>query len=504
MLDLEYQLRRYADEVERRYPDIAVDEIVGELRHTARLRRLPMPTQGTVIAVAAALVVLVLVGGVALFSRVIGTGPAPVVTGPEGAPTTAPVESSSPWEIDGRQMFDTPLGTWVWTYVGEGWEVGRPLLGLDGLSDPAPPDSALADVPLPQVDEIDWWPRHYDKSTARFGEVEVTIIPVEGQVDWSKFYAHDSGWVEGRYGPFPYGRGGWTILTAGRHIELPATLEIVAEEVLLATLEVSLIPGDPDVVEYRDRDTGEIVLRLDATEPELSVEQLVRAGHSCGFFGCAVTVWRLLTDGAETVWVDPPWLGLRVDHLAITAGTTGFVIAAVENSSTSPMLHIWGSSDGRAWDTLGTPHPIEIPAGAEVIGLQLVGGGGLMQAVMNVGGAGRRHLSLIWASTDGAEWLPVDIGVRLEVEQVGLTPHGWVMVGHRPVGIGPGCEVWVSVDGVTWEQVALPLGDADMSQCHLVGDTVVLRIEQIQDWEAYAAGEVVDSLEHWWRGEFDG
>jgi hypothetical protein len=111
MPDLETQLRRYGDHLDERYRDVTFEEIVRGLKQPAPLRPLGL-RRGLALALAAAFVVLVLVGGVALLTRLFGGEASPVVTVPEPSPTTSSVPRSDDPAGDPRGPF---LGTWVTT-----------------------------------------------------------------------------------------------------------------------------------------------------------------------------------------------------------------------------------------------------------------------------------------------------------------------------------------------------------------------------------------------------
>ncbi len=88
MLDLETQLRRYANDLDRRYPDVTFEEIVGVVVQPALVGQPPGPdgppglTRSVASALAPAAVVLVVVGAVVLLAWMFRTDPPPVITEP--------------------------------------------------------------------------------------------------------------------------------------------------------------------------------------------------------------------------------------------------------------------------------------------------------------------------------------------------------------------------------------------------------------------------------------
>jgi hypothetical protein len=100
MLDLETQLRRYANDLDRRYPDVTFEEIVGVVVQPALVGQPPGPdgppglTRSVASALAAAAVVLVVVGAAVFLAWMFGNDPAPVIT--EQEETTPTGESAGP------------------------------------------------------------------------------------------------------------------------------------------------------------------------------------------------------------------------------------------------------------------------------------------------------------------------------------------------------------------------------------------------------------------------
>jgi hypothetical protein len=409
-----------------------------------------------------------------------------------------------------RRVIETTLGRWVWTYAGEGWQVFRELLP-ERRDDGPLSASVLSTVPIPQIDGMEWWSIDAPES-ATFEEVTITAVPIEGHVDWSGLYSYDAGRVEGWYGSLSDRRP--------MVVEAPAVLRIVAipefrsaggstsgEPRVIAVLEVRVVPGDPEAVEFRDQDTGNLVLRLEATDPQIPIDHLVRAGQTCEFFSCLNTQWRLFVDGDDPSWVDPPWLGVAADTVAVAAGADGFVVAAVR-SGISPTLYSWRSRDGITWEELAPPRPTK-PADDSPVGA-FAGRGHLILrtstnddkvVVVMTGPVPGGGWSVVWVSAPGLEWRSAQnpfSGAGLD--DLTPTPFGWLVVAGRAGVEFDTCEVWVSVDMETWERVPGPVQPSDAllgpSQCHVFGSTVVLGITHVESEDVFTG--------HYWRGGFEG
>lgn len=429
MPELETQLREYGGLLEEQYPDITFEEVVGRL---APVRRRSLGLRGGLaLAVAAALLVLVALGGVALLGRLFGGPEPPVITQPEGTTTTIlppddPEASAAGPEPSDVRSVETSLGTWTWIrYDGPDAAQGEAVRRRGSFFVPAhlqsPPSSpAVQDVPLPEIAGLSW---HFDGKAdtyAQFGETRIAAFALGGEVQWSAFGIDGRRWWD-------------------RHTR---TLE-VGERIL----EPTVISGDPGAVEFRDRETGEVVARLEANDPSVVAEQLVGEASSYPYWG--PVVWRLFVEGADGsgAWVEPPWQGLPVDVVGLETTADGFVAVATvrppwSDEDRSSLLHTWRSPDGLAWEELGSPFSTR----DIVLELQLAGDGSRM--VMALIG----DQVLLLGSIDGSRWEPSEAAPRGGWSGSGLrrADFGWVMTWY---GDAEGCEVWISPNGVAWEQV---------------------------------------------------
>lgn len=271
------------------------------------------------------MVVFVLVGGMVLLTRPLDSGTGPAVTEPVAAPETTVVEPPPGVQVGEQQTVETSLGNWVWSRVDT-------LSDRVDEDDTPLPSSTLPDVPLPQIDGMTEWLVRTGEDlfpqSNRFGDVTITAVPVAGRVDWGRLDLSGDGWVEGIHGRFEGTR--WQAMEcpsepASVCPEQNPVLEIhytADRREVVALLEATMVSGDLEAVEFRDLDTGELVVRLEAAAPEVSAELLMRAanwGALCFCWSGAV-FWKHHVDDGDPGWIDPPWLGIPVDELVIAVG----------------------------------------------------------------------------------------------------------------------------------------------------------------------------------------
>jgi hypothetical protein len=354
---------------------------------------------------------------------------------------------------------DTPLGTWTWTFVPHGagatrlWNeaMARRPGGPPGLA----ADAELPEVAVPQIAGMTWtaWAPEIVPGP---GDRRVALVPIEGDIDWAAAYGlhperdeDDWVWAEWRHG------------ASGTTVELGQGWAPG-----FAGLDVSLVPGEPGAVEFHDE--GELVLRLEATDPMVGAEQLATSPQ---------VVWALLVDDGDGFRaVDPPWQRLPVSSVAVAAVRDGFMAAAADPgfwgaSDGTSRLHLWTSLDGESWEAVGPPLPLAVEG---AIAEQLIGDdGGLLLRVTD-----RREQSSIWASADGVDWQQV--GPRVAGggwTWLWGTQFGWTLTDMRGA-----CAVWVSADGVNWAQVPFQpevesRRDVEAVQCSVLGDNVYIQLE---------------------------
>jgi hypothetical protein len=373
--------------------------------------------------------------------------------------------------VDDTWSVEILLGTWTWTRLSPTVDVSP--LDLESLETEAMLREAHNELEIDWIDWVDWWPEYYRSTTAHYENGSVTVLPVGGQIDWGQIYAYDSGWVEGKWDE------ALTVLKifAMQDIDLGGGFGEHREMEVIAILEVSVVPGNPQIVEFRDQGTGDLVLRLEAVDPLVTADQLVTAAASCtGLGGCPMVVWRLFVEFGDGIWVDPPWIGIPVDNVAIVAGGDGFIIVAIGRSPNDPSvtLYTWGSANGFVWDELHPAHPIELPVNTEIERLFLVGDGDRLVMGLDYDHT-PFHGALVMTSTEGRDWRPVDVNRRLtSLNAVARIKDSWIFLTGESISGGWSCAVWISADGIGWERIPF-LGQVHpgvTSQCGVVGDSV--------------------------------
>jgi hypothetical protein len=194
--------------------------------------------------------------------------------------------------------------------------------------------------------------------------------------------------------------------------------------------------------------------------------------------------WHLVVDtghGYEPHEV--PWDGLPVMNVDLAVGSDDFVAMALvgdlatnnwNRSNEPPLLHRWRSADGIQWEELSPPLAV-----GDVRQLRLVGGH--ERLLLRLEGPEPSMLS----SPDGVDWQQVGPEpITAWHDSVhASTSYGWAMTRSEDI---VGCEVWVSADTMSWEQVPFqqavetrPVRDA--RDCRLVGDEVHVRLAKGQD-----------------------
>jgi len=392
----------------------------------------------------------------------------------EGFPNTTTVPDA---QTEGRLTVETSLGTWQWVRDDEG-------LPGEGFSE-EPDWVELPDPPLPANEELVWPQIDSELQGNRWGPLggfpvssgEITITPalLNGHIDWSSFYSNDDGAVESRWRPLD-GDCPWVEVCEVQ----AAALEIVAireegggnyrEDGVLDVLTASIVPGDPDAVEFRDEQTGDLVVRLEASE-DLSALHLLRAGGACDrqdtLCGSGTYLWELYVDGVG--WIVPPWQGLDVSSWpGVTTGVQddGFWVVVIEGPRDSRTVHTWGSSDGVDWEEIATPFPLgdSFPNGiqVELVDGELV----ILTPDMNPDEPPIPHRVLRLADDRFTE-VDVDLSSLGEnqIHEFTSTSWGWMATTWIPNGWAGVCQLWLSPDGTTWEGIGMPDGSD-------TGDTV--------------------------------
>lgn len=477
MPDLETQLRSYSEHLDQRYPEVTFEEIVGRrIKPRAPLRPVRV-RRGLTVALASAFVVLLVVGGLALL--LFGGEEAPVVTTPEPPPTTS-VPEPSPEGSGESQPVETSMGTWVWTrFDGNAAEAEQMWLEL---VEPLPSEEPLAleveypvQYPYPDDQYSDGltWHTHGLAGFAQFGGTTAMVGSIGIAVDWEAVYGDEI--------------DVWWDFESGRlRVERQAADRV--ESLAALVVSVTEVASDLVAMEFHDEETGELVLRLEGVDPNVA-ETFLAYPYAPSPPVWEAEVWLLFADQGDGVgvWVEPPWQGMLVGSADVAVGPNGLVVAAVARPSLSSeertsLLYLWGSRDGVVWEQLGSPISLDVDHAP----VDLVGDGDRLVMLL---------ADALWTSTDGSDWQKVEanIGSAGYPQYLAPTGFGWAYVdGSLDEGK---CKVWVSLDGVAWEQIPfaprLEPQRAGAAGCRLQGDRVAA-----MSWSEGGSGSV-------WIGGFE-
>jgi hypothetical protein len=208
----------------------------------------------------------------------------------------------------------------------------------------------------------------------------------------------------------------------------------------VAVLTTDRIDGDPGTIEFRDSETGELVIAVEEAlgfDPEEFFNQLVvQGGFSYSEF--------LIGDGDGFEAVASPWpLADRVElapldgTLLAVVGSTSFDVGGFG----TPVSELWASTDARTWEPRGLPTPF----GSEIDWVHIDADGSLALLTL-VSSDGNAQRSETWSSVNGIAWEVVD-----EEAGFGATRHtdiGWFREAIYETG-----GISVSSDGLVWQEI---------------------------------------------------
>ncbi len=112
---------------------------------------------------------------------------------------------------------------------------------------------------------------------------------------------------------------------------------------------------------------------------------------------------------------------------------------------------MWISADGREWDQVECPAPAS--GSYFVMALSGADDGSYVLHVQSDAQDGNLATTVTLRSTDGRTWEPIDTGLaeRIHVQVIAEGPNGYLLVGGQTGYANP--SLWLSADGLTWEQV---------------------------------------------------
>jgi hypothetical protein len=441
--DLKTQLRSYFEDFEASLPTITAEEAreagyVGLAAHRVRFR--------WAIALAAAAVVLVLVGGAALLFRGDG-GVTPVVTEPPPTspdvtgppPIEPPVVSAERWQLVGTSVIQSAVGLLDVERTGSGLVAVGFDPGVDLLQD---------GVVLVSEDGFNWSRLAENDPALTAGTTLIEqvveggpgLVAVGGSCEndacesglyptvWTS--TDGTAWTRISPGPADNPRpGGFAALTVTSHGYIAAGA--IDEPVGDASVSLPAIWLSPDAADWS-------------------------------------RVWEGETSGDASAGIS-----------GLAEGPDGVVVAvgSAPNDAGDPAGAVWVSSDGRTWERIDPNAPVfatEASIRSNVLMLDVTWGPNGFVAVGTDGG----DRPAIWNSPDGRAWTRIDLTEQPfdgATSLSAVSPLGSGLIAAGPDGFVDGypspVTLWTSSDGRSWDRV-LTLGEG-WTQSVVVLDTAI-------------------------------
>jgi hypothetical protein len=496
MLDLKTQLGDYLEQVVQR---VDLEGVLEQRTGTEPVqlihpRKPPFRRPGWPYAVAAAVVVLLLIGGAAWLSRRSDTPPADAPT-----PTTAPIDSTTtaaigetlsvqefdvesvPLPVIAEAVTPSSIGVATWTVYEGVWtdelDAGLEAAVSSGVADQSPVPEPTLPESIFSADGIvvdvganflgatgglslhDWMFRvDWVETALRDGGEELRAAAQEGRV--GSVVDRVSGSVEILL--FANEDAKWNYLDSARHSSdgLPVADDVPFDRI--SRYQFSTIASEERfALEAVDATTGESVGTITAAFP-----------ISDGQFAEGVVT---LSDGESVELVEPAWLdvaalhGFNWFHVDVA---DAFVVYAERDGFT---YEGWRSTDGREWESLGSPFPEGYAPQQGV-----AGAGGWLAYLDDLTESNPPGPDFLHAfSNDGLVWTIID-DVPEICGDIYRIEAGWVCVSN-PVGVFT-LDVWTSSDGIAWEEVittGLPspadlAGESGSGSTMRVGDKLIV------------------------------
>jgi len=430
MLTVDDRLRAAAVEVQAFTTELPVPDLEPAVRPAPT--RVPAPTirRGLVVSVTTAFVLLVAIGGIALWTF---TGEEePVATTVPPTTTTTPTTTAAPDLVslpDAWQRVETSATA---SQFGL-FDITQTPSGLVAVGfDPGDQDSRQNGVVLASTDGVSWNRLAGDDPAMNQGTVALYGVTAGGPGlvavglgcdDVEELcMAHPMAWTStdgvawSRSSPDPNVFGTWGGMSG-----------VISSEHGIVAVGNSFVESDPQSLLVRPT----VWLSADGVEWE-------RAWSGDEFDGAGAA----LGTGFSSITSNPD--GLLVGVGMATNSQGGFVAA------------VWTSTDGRTWERIDPDSPAFASHTDSDVAMHDVawGPGGLVA----VGTDGGTNVA-IWHSPDGLTWTRADtadqpfehIGTLGSVDALGT---GWVAVGpHRFAEMtGDTVMLWTSTDGLTWDR----------------------------------------------------
>ena len=216
---------------------------------------------------------------------------------------------------------------------------------------------------------------------------------------------------------------------------------------IVATITVEIVG---ETIEFRDELTGELLHTVNDNVLHLTTEELREAiltRDLLTLVSIPADAIFVSTDGGpfeQSTLADMGVDRFGLDRLNVDLND---VLLALTESG-----ELRRSSDGLTWEKVET----NLPAVPVFAGLS--GGGDRVFLITD---------ELVWTTTDGEAWKPVDIpGDHIEL-RIALAPFGWFATDG---GFwSPSAHVYVSPDGINWQELEAP---TDLCRAELAGETI--------------------------------
>ncbi len=434
--DLKTQIRDFAQEFGSGLPSVESEDVMGRrltIEPSAPKRRRP----GWAVALVAAAVVLVLVGGVAWLASLGGDTAPPITETP--APSTVPSTGPS-------TPTTTPLSLNSWESLPPGWSL---------LSDDAGVFQATANLRPVGSSVVEGGPGlvivggEFADSPDGLQIRPVAWTSVDG-TEWSRVAEEDVGSIA-RY-------------SGGRMLDVTTVGPRLVAVGYLDCPAVAWVSEDGSVWSRVPHEDSAFGADIDPSSAECRRMHMVAAGDG-GMVALDLASHVWISPDART-WTPVPPADTGFSDLVgqisqVVAGGPGFVAVGQDcGGSDNPDQRcrpaVWTSSDGASWTKVAHDEAVFGPYAAagegqpeSLIADVTVGGPGLV-AVGKVG-----FQPAIWISSDGRDWTRLSLDERIfdqaEIRYVRSGAAGLVAVGQGGFTIAP---VWTSTDGITWTRAS--------------------------------------------------
>jgi hypothetical protein len=294
----------------------------------------------------------------------------------------------------------------------------------------------------PETTGITW--HHSIRIPVDSGGVTVIDGTTWGQVSWGDVY----GTIEMDCGqPEPCVEEPWGTWDA------PSETFRVEDPRTGGSLAVLTMAVDGNVISFVDTDTGETVHTITGSDdlPADVIAERLRRDSGLSYAGAWVAA-----DGPDFTWVAFPWE--RADEILVMP-SGGFVafefVYDWQSNPNKPLVSasMWTSANGVDWVEHDAPPFVDLSA--DHIGVTSSDTQLKATVITGYDESTGRESADTWVSTDGFTWTQIDTEFPPFINEQ-RTDFGWVAS-----DAGMGFQFWVSTDGSTWFEVAGPSGSAE-------------------------------------------